>query len=123
MRNFQEKRTVKHLLTSWPFLGVFGIVLLFFAWQVIGFMGKMAETSKNKNIAEAKVEALTKTKEKLAEDIAALDTEAGKEASIREKFGLAKEGEGLIVVVDDKPVPKAEEQNKGFFGFFKRWFR
>ena len=62
----------------------------------------MEETSKNRDIAELKLVELNKNKDKLISDIENLNTDRGKEASIRDKFGLAKEGEGLIVVVDEK---------------------
>ena len=76
--------------------------MLFFVWGIIGFMGKMEVTRQNKKIAENKVAELQQEKIKLSSDIAKLKTEGGVEESIRLKFGLAKEGEGLIVVVDDK---------------------
>ena len=87
-------------------------------------MGKAVETSKNKKMAESKVAELEVEKEKLSSDIARLKTEAGVEENIREKFGLAKEGEALIVVVDDKNKNDgADEDSGGFFSFLKNLFR
>ena len=111
-------------MESKPILAVLGILLLVFAWGVISFMSKAAETSKNKKMAESKVAELETEKEKLSSDIARLKTEAGVEENIREKFGLAKEGEGLIVVVDDKnKAVDAEEDSGGFWVFLKNLFR
>ncbi|MBP9711530.1 MAG: septum formation initiator family protein [Candidatus Pacebacteria bacterium] len=123
MRNFQEKRGASQIFLSWPFLFLFGLLLLFFAWGVVGLLGKMENTRKNKNIAEDKVRELARTKEKLSLDIVALDTDKGKEASIREKFGLAKEGEKLIIVVDEKSEIPAQKEDNGFFSFFRNWFK
>ena len=124
MRDFQRKRGFRNILQSWPVLGLLSVLLVFFAWGIFGFMGKMSTTRENRIIAENKVTQLRQEKEKLSSDIAKLNTEEGVEASIREKFGLAKEGEGLIVVVEDKNPP-AEENNfsEGFFSIFTRWFR
>lgn len=109
---------------SRPVLALLGILVFIFAWGVIGFTGKMRVTVENKKIAENKVAELEKEKEKLSSDIAKLKTEDGVEESIRAKFGLAKEGEGIIVVVEDKNPPPAPKQERGgFFSFFRNLFK
>jgi len=124
MRNFQQKRGWRNILESWPILIFLGILVLFFAWGVIGFMGKMATTRENRKIAENKVAELREEKEKLSSDINKLNTDSGIEENIREKFGLAKEGEELIVIVEDKNVLENQKaSSSGFFAFFKNLFR
>ena len=125
MRNFQDRNRGKSFLESTPVLVVLAIVLVFFAWGVVRFFIKMRETGRNREIAELKIAELEKTRQKLSVDIENLKTEKGMEESIREKFGLAKEGEGLIVVVDDKNDPNAQTKEEGnwFTLFLKNWFR
>ena len=125
MKNFQQKRRRRHILESKPVLFILCIVILFFAWSVFGLIGKMQETIKNKEISKAKINELQAEKEKLISDIDKLKTDKGVEESIREKFGLAKEGEGVVVVVEDKDLPEVQEENKstGFFSFIKNWFK
>ena len=111
-------------MESWPVLAFLGMLLLLSMYWVIGFFNKMQITRENRKIAEAKVAELQKDQAKLSLDIAALKTEKGVEASIREKFGLAKEGEGEIVVVEDKNKPEVQEEKSGWFSnFFKNLFR
>ena len=87
-------------------------------------MGKMAVTRENRKIAENKVAELQNEKIRLSADISKLNTESGIEENIREKFGLAKEGEGLIIVVEDKDKTEAEDESSGgFFSFFKNLFK
>ena len=102
-----------------------GILILFFAWNVFGFWNKMQETVKNKKIVEDKVVTLQNQKEKLESDINSLNTDEGKEKLFRENFGLAKEGEGVIMIIEDKNTPKIplEANTGGFFSFFKNWFK
>ena len=124
MRNFQQKKRGRHILESKPFLIILGIIVLFFAWNVLGFWNKMAETSKNRKIAEGKVVELEQQKEKLSSDINTLKTDQGKEKFFRENLGLAKEGEDTIVVVDDKNKPASPTHtSSGFFGFLKNLFK
>ncbi len=87
-------------------------------------MRKMEITRENKKIAENKVAELQQKKEKLSSNIAKLKTDQGVEESIREKYGLAKEGEDVIVVVEDKNASVAKEsESGGFWSWFTSWFK
>ena len=122
MRDFQQKKRWRNIVESRPVLIFFGLLLLFFAWGVIGLMGKMKMTIENRKIAENKFADLQKKKESFSADVAKLNSQSGIEESIRERFPVVKEGEGLIVVVDEKE--KSEEQkneDEGFFSFLFFW--
>jgi len=124
MRSFQRKRNWRSVIQSKPVLTILIILLFFFAWGVMGFMGKMQLTVENRKIAEEKLKDLEEKKEKLSSDIDKLNTENGVEESIRLKFGLAKEGEGVIVVVPDPNKPEEKPaKSSGFFSFIKNWFK
>src|SRR3989344_3909950 len=125
MRNFERNRGKKSIMESSPALIVLGIIILIFSWSVIRFWGKMAETRKNKEIAEAKTETLREQKGALRADIEKLETDRGKEEFFRENYGLAKEGEEVIIIVDKAPT--AEEPERGrissFLSFFVNLFK
>jgi len=125
MRNFQKKKGLKEVMQTKPALVFLTIVVIVFAWSAVGLIGKAIDTAKNKKIAQNKITELQQQKEKLTSDIEKLNTEKGVEESIREKFGWAKEGEKVIVVVDDKNPPIVEEktEKKGFFNFLKNLFK
>jgi cell division protein FtsB len=122
MRDFQQKKRWRRLVQSWPVLIFLSILLLFFAWGIIGLMMRMQTTRENRQLAETKLLELQKKKEIFTADVAKLESESGIEETIREKFPVVKEGEGLIVVVDEKvkiEEPKIEE--KGFFSKLFFW--
>ena len=121
MRNFQKGGKLKHIMQSKPFLIFLGVIILAFIYSMFGFIGKMEETSKNREIVEDKVLELEKSREKLDSDITKLKTEKGIEENIREKFGLAKEGENMILVVEDKNLPEVPKNTDsgGFFSWLK----
>jgi|SRR3989344_5545904 len=125
MRNFERNRGRKNIMESKPALVILGAVILLFSWSVLRFWQKMAETSKNKEIAEAKTESLKTQREALQGDIAKLQTDRGKEEFFRENYGLAKEGEEVIIIVDKAPT--AEEPERGrissFLSFFVNLFK
>lgn len=124
-RNLKENRRWVNLLQSKPVLVFLGILLLVSAWSIVGFLGKMEETKKNKKMAEEKVAELEQSKLKLEADINKLETDRGVEEVLREDFGMAKEGEGLIVVVDEDPSKQKTEDKMpgGFMSFFKNLFK
>lgn len=125
MKNFQEKRRWRNIMESRPVLVFLCFVVFVFAYSVFGLLGKMRETVKNKQTAENKILELQETKERLLANIGKLETEKGKEESIREKFGWVKEGEGIIVVVEEKNLEDEDRKSKsgGFFSFFKNLFK
>ena len=125
MRNFQQKNKWKDFLQSKPVLYLFGFFVVIFIWNMFGFIKKANDTANNRRIAEEKIANLKKEKDKLTLDIDKLKTDKGVEESIREKFGLVKEGEGVIVVVDDKNAKNNTENNesKGFFANIMGWFK
>lgn len=111
-------------MQSKPVLAFLAILMLIFAWSVIGLLGKMASTRENRKIAQNKLIELEKQKQQLSSDIEKLKTDEGVEESIRTKFGLAREGEGVIVIVEDQNPPKTEEVSSGgFWSFFTNWFK
>ena len=123
MRSFQEKKRWRNLAQSWPALALLCVLALFFAWSVFGFWGKMEGTKKNRQLAEEKVAELEDKKARLSADIEKLSTEEGIEENIREKFGLAREGEGVIIIADDEKEAKEEAKSGGFFNWLKNLFR
>ncbi len=122
MRNFQQKKRWRSVLESWPVLVFLCLLLLIFAWGVVGLLQRMRLTMENREIAELKIKELERKKEIFTADVAKLNSETGIEESIREKFPVVKEGEGLIIVVEDKNKPEEESvEEKGFFGKLLFW--
>jgi cell division protein FtsB len=124
MKKFQEKSKWKNILQSKPFLIILGFIVLGLIWSVFGLFNRMQETAKNRKIEEDKILDLRQRKEKLIFDINNLKTEKGVEENIREKFGLVKEGEEMIVVVEEKTQTESDQKksmNKFLF-FLKNIF-
>ncbi|MFZ2150157.1 MAG: septum formation initiator family protein [Minisyncoccia bacterium] len=125
MRNFERKATWRRIMESKPALIFFGLLILVFAWSVFRFLGKMAETGRNRETVEEKVIALREKKENLTRDIDSLSTDEGKEKFFRENYGLAQEGEQMIIVVEARDIEKEGEdkQSSGFLSFFRNLFK
>ncbi len=125
MKSFQKNGRWQHIMQSKVSLIFLGIVIIAFLFSMFSFMNKMEETRKNRKIIEDKIAELEKSKETFESEITKLKTEKGQEEAIREKFGVAKEGENMIMVVDDKNSPSDQPQTDsgGFFSFLKNFFK
>ena len=123
MQNFQRKKVWADILHSKPFLILFGVVLLFFIWNIWGLWNKMQNTEKNKKMVETQITNLQQQQKKLSSDINNLNTDQGKEQIFRENFGLAKAGESEVVVLDDNTSPPPPPAPTGFWVFLKGLFK
>ncbi|MEX2052363.1 MAG: septum formation initiator family protein [Candidatus Paceibacterota bacterium] len=113
MRNLQGKRNYKRFFESWPVLIFLAIATIFFTWQIIDFFGKLRDTRYNRQTAEDRLTALKESKQNLSDSIESLKTPEGIDESIRNKFGLAKEGEGVIIIVEDQNAQKKSDSDDG----------
>lgn len=124
MRNFQKKPSQHSFFQSKPILIILALFLLVIVWNTFSLIGKMLETEKKKEIEEKKIADLESRKEQLLNDIERLNTTQGKEEVIRENFGVVKEGEQVIVIVEDKKEKETvKEEESKLKNFFRNLFR
>lgn len=121
MKGFQTKKSWRRFFESWPVLIILFGLVLFFALGVADFWSKARDTAHNKAMAEENLQELKKRQEKLSTDIEFIESTEGKEHIFREDFGLAREGEGVIVIIEEKKQEETQEK-KGFFRFFEKIF-
>ncbi len=90
-------------------------ILILFVFNIIGLAEKERETAKKKDIELSKIENLRIREKTLTDDISRLKTEEGIEETIRDKYQVVKEGEKMVVIVDEetKEVTPPVEKNTG----------
>lgn len=80
------------------------------AFAVWGVYQKEQDSRALRLEAEAQLSDLRNQQENLSQRISELHTEKGKEAVLREQYGVAKSGEGLVVIVEsEKQTVPVEE--------------
>jgi cell division protein FtsB len=72
--------------------------------------------------ASSDVQELRDRKEDLEGRIARLSTDRGMEEALRHRYGVAREGEGVIEIVEVAPPPDEPLEEGGIVGWFKRLF-
>jgi cell division protein FtsB len=102
MAEFQTKKNTKKMWHSPLMLFVLLSVLLVFMYNMVGLVEKTNETSKKKKIVLSQVESLSERQKVLEENIKKLQTENGTEVELRDKYHLVKEGEQMVVIVDEQ---------------------
>lgn len=126
MRTFPTKKNIwQKLVESKVFLFFLFIIFILFLWRMIVFGIKLKDTEENRRVAEIKVDELKQKKESYLQKLNDLNTEKGIEEDIREKFSVAKEGEKVIVIVDEEKEVESNTNDESFniFSFFKKWFK
>ena len=84
---------------------------------------KARDTQTNLDTITSSYEEMYQREQELAASVEAFDTSFGIETEIRDKYGLVKEGEEVVVIVEDESLQDVEqEQEKGWWEKLKGLF-
>ncbi len=107
-------------------LGALFCILVVFLYNIIGLYEKERETAKKKELILSQIETLRNREQNLSTDINKLKTEEGVEETIRDKYQVVKEGERMVVIVDEENKEKVEAStlsDHSFWGWIKKTFK
>lgn len=114
----QRKKSGRRVFSRIIVIALVGllVVLIRPTWKIFE---KSRESEKNLRQAETELAELESRKRKLADGIAYLKTDYGRDQEIRDKFGVVREGETMVVIVRNeneiRPTENAPEP-----AFFKK---
>lgn len=112
MTKFQkDRRDPKHIWSSPIILFLLFIVVVIFMYNMIDIIEKSRETAKKKNFVANQVEDLKKRETILKKDIEKLNTMQGVEEEIREKYQMVKQGEKMVVILDEVENETSDNEN------------
>lgn len=124
MAEFQTKKQPKKMWHSPLMLFVLLSILLVFMYNMVGLVEKTRETSKKRQIVLGQIDSLNKREQMLQNNIQKLQTENGTEETLRDKYHLVKEGEQMVVIVDQESninnTTQTTENKNGFLNFLKK---
>ncbi|HAE36709.1 MAG: hypothetical protein UR85_C0013G0006 [Candidatus Nomurabacteria bacterium GW2011_GWF2_35_66] len=125
MSEFNRKNTNNFWHSPLVLIVLFCILVLFM-YNIIGLIEKERETANKKNIILSNIETLRNREKSLSLDIEKLKTEEGIEETIRDKYQVVKEGEKMVVIVDEEKkesIVLGEENKHGFIEWIKGIFK
>lgn len=122
---FQEKRKLKKYLYSKVVLVIFLAIIIWLLCSVWNVYKKQDMTRDNLAKTAASLEGLQAREKMLTGEIQKLKTDVGIEEEIREKYGLIKPGEEVIVIVDNDEGGNVVKNttSTGFWQKIKDWLR
>lgn len=86
-------------------------VSVFAAFAVWGVYKKEQESRMLRLQAESQLYDLQDQQRNLSERISGLNTQKGKEAILREQYGVAKSGESVVIIVEAEKADMAPEES------------
>lgn len=113
-REFQKKRKLRSRIYSKTTVLVLFIVILIMARATWKVYKTKVESRKNFEKVSSELDAMRAREAELTYEINRLNTEKGTEEEIRKKFNVAKDGEGVVYVVEPKENEKDEPVDAGF---------
>lgn len=112
MKEFQERAKTRRKRRSKVLLLFMFLVFVALVKGAFSAYAKESESRVEVDRSLKEKEALDKRYQVMAEQSDELKSDVGIESEIRNKFDVAKPGEGVIVIVD-KDAPIIEEDNRG----------
>jgi cell division protein FtsB len=125
MQDYRKRRAGRQDLTQAAF-GLAGVAFLVFVAFVAvrgtwGMYGKFVAASNADAAARAELEELRAQHMQVGAAVAALSSERGVEAGVRERYGVARPGEGQIDIV--RRQASTSDESAGSPNVFVRIFR
>lgn len=111
----------KRMAASHVTIAVLVIIVLFLGNATWNVYRGYAVAHEKEMMAKENLEAMVTRAEMLENDIARLKSEKGKEEEIRTRFGYGREGEHMIVVVDEKEVKSESGKTTSWYMRFWQW--
>jgi len=122
--DFNENRKIKRLLYSKVTLIILALLVIWLSFNVFSMYKKERDTRLRRIEQREVLDELEGREASLKEEIERLSTERGIEQEVRSKFEVGKEGEEVVIIVDnpdDEDVNKKEIE-KTFWQKIFSWF-
>ncbi|MBI2611002.1 hypothetical protein HYW60_03670 [Candidatus Kaiserbacteria bacterium] len=119
-----QRQTATRLFLKRLGLLALAALALFAASGVWGVFQKERESASRKAEAELERADLLARQQQLSADIEMLESDRGLEETLREQYGFAERGEGLIVIVErptSAPIHATSTLREWFRKTFWRW--
>lgn len=106
-------------------LAISFLISIFLLLGLFGFLQKLNVSNKNKKQEQSKLDFYQSERQKIEGRLVEIDSEEGKDRNVRENYNLAKDGEGLVVIVEeqDESTESSDTKKKSFFEFFRKIFK
>lgn len=120
--DFNDKQRLRRFVSSpWIIAGL-GILIIIAGWNTWDMYQKWRLSEEALEKARISYESLEKREVFLDGKIESLSTPGGIETEVRQRFGVAKPGERVIVVVSDEEESQPTQEERGWWATVRGWF-
>lgn len=120
--HFYKKQKLKRIVYSKVTIGVLCLLFILIAINTWDVYQKQRRAKRAVEEVRKEYDSLEARSVFLLEEINTLDEEEGVEATIRERFRVAKPGEKVIVLVDaQESTSEPKQEENGFWEKIKGW--
>lgn len=124
MQDFQQRKKVRRKLYSRNAVIILAIVTIFLVRGAYEVMQKKHQSEVALLDAQSELKEAQAHEAELAADRGLLDSDAGVEREIREKYSVAKPGEHVAIIVDTAPTTTATTtQPESVWTKIGNWFK
>ncbi len=122
MINFRQKRKIEKIAYSKVSIFILFVLVVLLSIATFNIYKKYKITKDNRDRTESSLRALEKREEVLSSEIKRLGTEFGFEEEIRKRYNAVKEGEQVIVIVDNESDSEKDTKNaSGISGLWQKF--
>lgn len=124
MEDFKRKKNIKKKVYSRTSFFVLLVISIFLLKGAYGVLQKQIESKENLAHVEQRLLEAQERKNELSSSIQHLQTEAGIEKEIRNKFDVSRPGEEVIVIIDSKNSESdIELENQSVYERVSQWIK
>lgn len=109
--DFQQKRRINSIIYSKVSILILLIIFLYSIYATFLVYKKKSDSRKELGKIEKEYNDLRLKDSSVSNQIESLKTDIGMEKEIRQKFGVAREDETLVMIVDDKKANQVQSDD------------
>jgi cell division protein FtsB len=121
MHDFRQRQRTRRLLSSNITIIALCIVIALLGREVWGIYMKEQRARESLLRAQTQYDSLQERSEFLESELALLNNDAGVESKLRERYGIAKPGEKVIMLIDEEGTTTPPEPDSGWWKKLWSW--
>lgn len=120
MANLGKENTFKSFMYSRVSIFILAVVSVFLVLSVFSIFEKREEARKQSLLSKERLIDLEKRKETLSKDIEHINNEEGMEDLLRDRYNVVKQGEEVVVIVDEDESGINSESSNSRSSFWQK---
>lgn len=110
MFDFHQKRKLRDFWGSRVTQAILFVIAFFLIMSAYNRYMIARDMADRRETAEVEVRALEKRRESLSEEVKYLSNERGQEAEMRRQFDIARDGEQVVIILDEENGTTADSE-------------